>query len=125
MATRKKTTRKKAGRKKITRKALIKEIDKELAGLSKAVDKRLAPLLKEIDKAERQAGSEGARLLREARKRLNRVEIKGKSDWTQFLKKSQRELSGVLTDLERTVRPKRKKTTKKKTKKKTARRKTR
>jgi hypothetical protein len=117
VAARKKTARKKKVTRKKTRAkggALIKAIDKELSGLSKAIDKRLAPLRKEIEKAERQAGSGGARLLREARKRLNEIEIKGHSDWTQFLQKSRRDLSGTLIGLERSVRPKRKKTAKKK-----------
>ena len=118
MAARKKTARKKkATRKKRSARGggLIGAIDKELSSLSKTIDKNLAPLRKEIEKAERQAGSEGARLLREARKRLNQIEIKGHSDWTQFLRKSRRDLSGTLAGIERSVRPKRKKTAKKKT----------
>jgi hypothetical protein len=116
VATRKKTARKKTGGQ------LLKSIDKELSDLSKAIEKNLAPLRREIDKAERKAGTEGARLLREARSRLNQVEIKGHSDWTQFLRGSRRDLSKALTDLERSVRPKRKKTAKK-TRKKAARKK--
>ena len=128
MAARKKTTRKtarkKTGRKKAARKKtggqLLKSIDKELSDLSKAIEKNLAPLRKEIDKAERKAGTEGARLLREARSRLNQVEIKGHSDWTQFLRGSRRDLSKALTGLERSVRPKRKKVAKKTPRKKKA-----
>lgn len=42
-------------------------LEKELADLSKTMDRRLASLRKEIEKAERQPGTEGARLLRETR----------------------------------------------------------
>jgi len=106
-AGRKKATRKKAGRRKAGG-DLLKTVDKELNDLSKAIDKRLAPLRKEIEKAERKAGTEGARVLREARKRLNDVEIRGHSDWTKFLRTSRRDLSKALTGLEEAVRPKRK-----------------
>jgi hypothetical protein len=69
--------------------------------------------------AERQAGSEAAKLLRQARTRIHRVEIRGDSDAQKFLKQRRRQLSKGLTQVERTVRPKRKKTA---TRKKTARR---
>ena len=115
-ASKKKATRKKAGRRK-TGGDLLKTVDKELNDLSKAIDKQLAPLRKEIEKAERKAGTEGARLLREARRRRNDVEIRGHSDWTKFLRTSRRDLSKALTGLEQAVRPKRK-TAKKKAKKK-------
>jgi hypothetical protein len=124
VAARKKTVRKKASRKKSPASRarrpkggaqLLEAIDKELSDLSKAVDKNLAPLRRQIEKAERQAGREGARMLREARKRLNEVEIKGHSDWMQFLRRSRRELSKTLTDLESAVRPKRKTAAAKKT----------
>ena len=115
--TRKKTTRKKASRKKTARQRgtqLLKTIDKEMSQLSKVVDKRLAPLRREIEKAERKAGTRGSKLLREARKRLNAVQIEGHSDLTKFLRKQRRELSHALTEIEHSVRPKRKKTTRKK-----------
>jgi len=121
--TRKKTTRRKTAARKST-KTLVDSVEKEIADISKALDKQLAPLRKQIDKAERQAGTEGARLLREARKYLNAIEIKGHSDLNTFLKRSRRDVSKALTELEHTVRPKRKKTTRKKTaRKKTTRKK--
>ena len=121
MAARKKKTSRKKGAVRKRGGALLKTIDKELASLQRSIDRQLAPLRKEIEKAERQAGTGGARVIREARKRLNQIEIKGRSDWTQFLRKSRRDLSGALTELEKTVRPKKKKATKKKaTKKKKA-----
>ncbi len=118
-ARKKKTTRKKSAARKRGG-ALLKTIDKELASLSRSIDKQLAPLRKEIEKAERQAGTGSARVIREARKRLNQIEIKGHSDWTQFLRKSRRDLSGALTELEKSVRPKKKAAKKKKATKKTA-----
>jgi len=124
--TRKKASGRKAAKKKTTRKKArtgrrgLDALEKELAGLSKSIDKSLAPLRKEIDKAERQAGTEGARLLREARRRINQLEIKGHSDFTQFLLRSRRDLSSALTGLEKSVRPKRKATKKKTTRKKKA-----
>jgi hypothetical protein len=118
MAARKTTRKKTAARKR--GKGLVDTIEKELADLSKAMEKRLAPLRKEIDKAERQAGTEGARLLREARRRLNKVEIKGQSDLEKFLRRSRRDLSKALTGLEQSVRPKRKKAARKKTARKKA-----
>lgn len=126
MAARK-TTRKKSARRKtkLSKRGarLIDSIEKELADLSKSIDKRMGPLRKEIEKAERQAGSGGARLLREARRKLNQLEIKGHTDWNQFLRRSRRDLSKALTEFEQSVRPKRK-TAKKKTKKKKAKKKT-
>ncbi len=120
MAAKKKKTTRKKGTAKKRGGALLKSLDKELSSLSKSIDKQLAPLRKELDKAERQAGSGSARLLREARKRRNQIEIKGHSDWTQFLRKSRRDLSGALSDLERTVRPKAKKKAAKKAARKKA-----
>ena len=122
-ATRKKATRKpakrkaarkkKSGRKKSARRAsgtdLAKRIEKELADLSKQIDKRLSPLRKEIDKAERKAGTGASRVIREARKRLNDIELGGQSDFKQFLRKRRRDLSHALTELSETVRPHRKK----------------
>lgn len=127
MAARKKTTRKKSARKKSARKKggakLIDTIEKELADLSKTVDKRVNTLRKEVDKAERKAGTEGARLLREAKKRLNKLEIGGHSEWRSFLRKSRRGLSDALSDLEKSVRPKKKAARKKAAKKKATRKK--
>ncbi len=115
MAAKKKTTRKRR-----SRPDLLKDIDKELKALTKSIDKRLAPLRKEIEKAERRAGTEGARLLREARKRLNQVQIKGHSDVNKFIRSRRRDLSKALTDLEHSVRPARKTAKKKKAKTKKA-----
>ena len=61
-----------------------------------------------------QAGSEAAKLLRQARARLNKVQIQGHSDVQKFLRKSRRQISKGLTSAERTVRPKRKTTARKK-----------
>ncbi len=53
-------------------------------------------------------------MLREARKRLNDIELKGGSDVKKFLRQRRRDLSKALTDLSQTVRPSRKKTRRKK-----------
>lgn len=120
MAAKKKS--RKASRKK--RKSLIDTIEKELSDIAKALEKRLSALRKELDKAERQASTGGARVIRDARKRINKIEIKGHSDFESFLKRQRRELSKTLTGLEKSVRPKKKKARKKKAraKKKGARR---
>ncbi len=124
MAAKKKAARKKTARK-VQPAKLVQAIEKELKVISKQIEKRLAPLRKEIDKAERKAGTRGAKLLREARHKLNTVDLKGRSDLDQFLRRRRRELSKALTELEGTVKParktaKRKKATRKKTVRKTA-----
>ena len=111
VAARKKTARKKTTRKKTTAKALIKRVDREITAISKDVEKRLAPLRREIQKAERQAGTEASRLLRQARARLNKVEIKGTADWQKFLRQRRRDISKALGQIESAVRPKAKKKT--------------
>jgi hypothetical protein len=122
-SSRKKSSRKKAGRKKGARKKtarktsarakrdaekLLSRINSEVKDLTKEVEKRLKPLQKEIEKAERKAGTQGARLLREARKRLNDVDLQGGSDMMSFLRKRRSDLSKAITELEGTVRPHRK-----------------
>lgn len=98
-----------AARKKSRRKSLIDSIEKELKDLSKHVERRLAPLRKEVDKAERKAGTGTAKLLRQARARLNEVQISGDSELKKFLRQRKRQLSKGLTETEKVVRPKRKK----------------
>jgi hypothetical protein len=108
--SKKKVTRKKTAKKKVAARkqaaAVVASIEKDLKNISKQIEKSLAPLRKEIDKAERKAGSGGARLLRQARAKLNAVDLKGHSELDAFLRKSRRELSKTLSDLERSVRPK-------------------
>ncbi len=119
MAVKKKTAKKKAARKKQPLK-LLDSVDKELKDISRQIEKSLAPLRKEIEKAERKAGTEGARLLREARHKLNGVNLKGQSELDQFLRKKRRELSKTLSGLEKAVRPKRKAPARKKATRKKA-----
>ena len=75
-----------AARKKSRRKSLIDSIEKELKDLSKDLERRLRPLRREVDKAEKKAGAGTAKLLREARARLNKVAIQGDSDLQKFLR---------------------------------------
>lgn len=115
MAARKKASRKKASRKKTAKQRkragdqLVKRLDKELKQLAKDIDRRLKPLQKEFQKAERRAGTEGARLLRQARKRVNAIDLGGHSDLMVFMRKQRRGISHALSELETGVRPHRKK----------------
>jgi hypothetical protein len=98
----------------MNRRRLVQRIDRELTDLSKQIERRLAPLRREIRKAEKQAGSEAGRLLREARRRLDAVQVKGHADWQKFLRRSKRDLSAALGQLERSVAPVRRKAPRKK-----------
>lgn len=117
-ATRKKTSRKKGTRKKSrarkktarrrkSRTDLGKRIEKEISDLSKQVEKRLKPLRQELDRAERKAGTGTSRVLRETRKRLNDIQLKGESNFKKFLRSRRRDLSKALTELSEAVRPSR------------------
>ena len=92
-------------RSRVNRRRLVQRIDREINDLSRQIERRLAPLRREIRKAEKQAGSEAARLLREARRRLDAVQVKGHADWQNFLRRSKRDLSTALGQLERSVAP--------------------
>jgi len=107
-----KKTRKKSARTKS--RGLGASLDRELAQLSKRIDRDLKQLGRSIDRAQIQAGREAARLVGQARTQLSKAEVRGNSEWENFLRKSQRDLVGLLGRLERAVRPKRKKATRKK-----------
>lgn len=111
MAARKRTAKRSATGKKPAKKAknLVDSIEKELKDLSKDLERRLRPLQKQVGIAERKAGSATAKLLRQARARLNRLSIAGESDLKKFLRKQRRQISKGLSETEKAVRPKRKK----------------
>jgi hypothetical protein len=92
-------------RSRVNRRRLVQRIDREITDLSKQIERRIAPLRREIQRAEKQAGSEAARLLREARRRLDAVQVKGHADWQNFLRRSKRDLSKALGQLERSMSP--------------------
>ena len=107
MAAKKKAAKKKKTARKS--KNLVDVIEEELRDLSKDLERRLRPLQKQVGIAERKAGSATAKLLRQARARLNKLSIAGESDLKKFLRKQRRQISKGLTETEKAVRPKRKK----------------
>ena len=106
---------------------MIDAADRELAMLSKRIEKQMARVEREIHKAERDLGREAAKLLHQARGKLDMMQVRGSSEWVKFLRESKRDLSKTLGKVERVIRPKpaaKKKTAKKKSaKKKTTRKK--
>ncbi len=80
-------------------------IDRELAGLSRRVESQFRQLVGGVDRAQVEAAGEAARLLREARAQLGRIPLRGNSELDQFLRDTRRDLSGLLTRIEKTVRP--------------------
>ena len=126
MTARKKTARKKSIQRKANPKGLLHAADRELAQLSKRFDRRMVGLGRGIQKAEREAGREAAKLLHQARAKLDKMNVRGSSDWDKFLRDTKRDLSRTLGKLERSVRPqpvRKKKTAKKTPRKKTTRKK--
>jgi ElaB/YqjD/DUF883 family membrane-anchored ribosome-binding protein len=105
---------KKSSRKKSTRKSASRlggMIDKDLGDLSKRIEKQVRELGRDLDRAQVQAARRAARLLHQARSELNKVPVKGTSDWHKFLRDSKRDLSGLLAKLEKTLRTSSRKTT--------------
>ena len=80
-------------------------IDRELAGLSRRVGSQFRQLVGGVDRAQVEAAGEAARLLREARAQLGKIPLRGNSELDQFLRDTRRDLSGLLTRIEKTVRP--------------------
>lgn len=78
MAARKKARKKKARKKTARKKApsLMKAVERELGGLSKRFDRQMDRLGSGLDKTQRDAGREAARLLRQARTRLDKTLVK-------------------------------------------------
>jgi hypothetical protein len=124
MTAKKKTARKKSTRRKTARKSrpnaksLLHAADRELAQLSNRFETQLALVGRETQPPPPHPGREAAKLLRQARAKLDKMQVRGSSEWDKFLRKSKRDLSQTLGKLEKTVSPKpksKKKTAKKKT----------
>lgn len=122
-STRKKTTKRSTRKKKMNGAKLLKAADRELTAVAKRIDKQIDRMGKEMRKAERQAARETARLLRQARTKLDKLPVKGSSEWNKFLRQSKKDLSKTLGSLERSVKPKPVRKKKKTAKKKTTRKK--
>ena len=60
----------------------------------------------DVGHVEQLTASAAAKLIRQARAKLDKMEVRGSGEWNRFLRDSKRDLSKTLGKLERSVRPK-------------------